>query len=126
MEKHELIHMLHCFKEQLGGKPASSFPCEGCPAKDDCEGTDFPSLLNISIRELEQTLPEERSAWEFATYTGGDFKNGLRHGSDYRLRIEIHGGVYHVFSRNAPIGEKETLTVYTRLAEFINDWSFFS
>lgn len=126
MEKHDLIHMLHCRMEQEQGKPASLFHCEGCRAEPFCEKEDLPSLLNRAINELEQTLPEERSALEFATYTGQDFNHGLRHSADYRLRIEIQGGVYRVFARNAPLEIKETLIVYNRLADFINDWSLFT
>ena len=126
MEKHDLIHMLHCRMEQEKGKPASLFRCEGCRAEPFCEKDDLPSLLNRAIYEIEQTLPEERSSLEFATYTGIDFKNGLMHGMDYRLRIEIQGGVYRVFARNAPIANKETLIVYNRLSEFIEDWSLFT
>lgn len=126
MEKHDLIHMLHCRLEQEEGKPASLFHCEGCRAKPFCENEDLPSLLNRAINELDQTLPEERSALEFATYTGPDFNHGLRHGTDYRLRIEIQCGVYRVFARNAPLEIKETLIVYYRLADFINDWSLFA
>ena len=126
MEKHDLIHMLHCRLEQEEGKPARLFHCEGCCAKPFCEKEDLPSLLNRAIYELEQTLPEERSTLEFATYTGPDFNHGLRHGTDYRLRIEIRGGIYRVFARNAPLEIQEKLIVYNHLADFINDWSLFA
>ena len=126
MEKHDLIHMLHCRLEQEEGKPASLFHCEGCHAKPFCEKEDLPSLLNRTIYELEHTLPEERSALEFATYTGPDFNHGLRNGADYRLRIEIRGGIYRVFARNAPLEIKEMLIIYYHLADFINDWSLFT
>jgi hypothetical protein len=126
MEKHDFIHMLNCRLEQEQGKPASLSHCEGCRAKSFCEKEDLPSLLNLAIYELEQTLPEERSTLEFGTYTGIDFKHGLRHGMDYSLKIEIRGGVYRVFARNAPIQSQDTLVVYYHLADFINDWSLFT
>lgn len=126
MEKHDLIHMLNCRLEQEQGKTASLFHCEGCRAKPFCEKEDLSSLLNRAIYELEQTLPEERSMIEFGTYTGVDFKNGLRHGADYRLRIEIQDGFYRVFVRTVPFGKDEKMIVYDQLAYFFNDWSLFS
>ncbi len=126
MEKHDLIHMLNCRLEQEQGKPASLFHCEGCRANPFCEKEDLPSLLNRAIYELEQTLPEERSMIEFGTYTGVDFKNGLRHGADYRLRIEIKDGFYRVFFKNAPIGKQEKMIIYDQLAYFFNEWSLFT
>ena len=126
MEKHDLIHMLHFHIEQEKRKKASSFHCENCSARDFCEKTDLQELLNQSIRELEQTMPEERSTLEFGTYTGVDLKNGLSHGTDYRLRIEIQGGLYRVFVRNVPIGNQEKMIVYYHLADIINEWSLFA
>jgi len=109
-----------------GAREASLFHCEGCRAKPFCEKEDLSSLLNRAIYELEQTLPEERSSLEFATYTGPDFNHGLRHGADYLLRIEIKDGFYRVFFKNAPIGNQEKMIVYDQLAYFFNDWSLFS
>lgn len=126
MDKHDLIHMIHCRIEQEKGKPASLFHCEKCRATTFCEKEDLASLLNRAIYELEQTLPEERSTMEFATYTGVDLKNGLSHGTDYRLRIEIQGGLYRVFVRNAPIGNQEKMIVYCHLADIVNEWSLFA
>ena len=126
MEKNDLIRMLYCILQQEKGKPASAFKCEECHARPFCENENMTSLLNLAISELEQTLPEERSALEFGTYTGIDFKHGLRHGMDYSLKIEIRGGVYRVFARNAPIQSQETLVVYYHLADFINDWTLFT
>ena len=123
MEKHDLIHMLYCRLEQEQGKPASLFHCEGCRAKSFCEKEDLPSLLNRAIYELEHTLPKERLTLEFATYTGPDFKHGLRHGENYRLRIETRQCMYHVYAKNGTM-ENDLILTYCHLSEIINDWTF--
>lgn len=123
MEMHDFIHMLHCRLEQEQGKPASLFHCEECCAKSFCEKEDLPSLLNRAIYELEQTLPEERNTLEFATYTGIDFKHGLRHGVDYRLIIEIQSGMYNVYAK-CGTRQADLLIHYSHLSEIINDWCF--
>lgn len=123
MEKHDFIHMLHCRLEQEQGKPASLFHCEGCRAQSFCEKADLPSLLNRAIYELEQTLPEERRTLEFATYTGMDFKHGLRHGENYRLRIETRQCMYHVYAKSGTM-QADALIPYCHLSEIINDWCF--
>ena len=123
MEKHDFIHMLHCRLEQEQGKPASLFHCEGCRAKSFCEKEDLPSLLNRAIYELEQTLPEEHRTLEFATYTGLDFNHGLRHGENYRLRIETRQSMYHVYAKSETM-QADLLIHYYHLSEIINDWCF--
>ena len=123
MEKHDFIHMLRCQLEQEQGKPASLFHCDGCRAQSFCEKSDLPSLLNRAIYELEQTLPEECRTLEFATYTGLDFKHGLRHGDNYRLRIETRQCMYHVYAKSETMKD-DLLITYCHLSEIINDWNF--
>ena len=124
MEKHDFIRMLNCRLEQEQGKPASLFHCEGCRAKSFCEKEDLPSLLNRAIYELEHTIQKACGALEFATYTGHDFKHGLRHGEDYRLIIETtQSGFYNVYAKCGTM-QADLLIHYYHLSEIINDWCF--
>lgn len=75
------------------------------------------------VCESEHLTTGERSTLEFATYTGLDFKNGLRHGENYRLKIETQSGMYRVYANDGSM-ESDLLLTYNRLSEILNNWRF--